>query len=519
MEEIDGNLSIYFESLGVKCECNLIEGIFIFSSKSKYFDEIDIKKIPFPSYFIFYDKDDSDKSINSKMNDALFLWKKRYFLDNHRLSFQVSKNISEVIQCILNIRNFICQTEDLFLAGHPDFSIWFECSPKIPAYISSILWGVSEGVNDRYIKSCFDDSLIEEKKTISEDKNMHEIKQEYIEQDNVKSNENNTTLNNVSLDTFFWKVSEVKKEVGENFDTTHDFYNSSINNTHKSAKTNKWDVKNISTIKTKLGDLFEEKQGEITKVKEHFIPLKNKKSFPIYGAETDYDSNLSELDGLISHHLEIISFGSVNQILNIKVFQPRFELKCKKLPNESEESKNIRNQTYYDSLGEVLFTKKVVMYFKHVASGEYGFIQATKFFNDEIRMYASFFDYHKKKFVLSGKPIEHAIEYPERNGTWGTSNVQNYERQCWLTISSFRNECYKIYRFLLNSDKTVKLKNYIKLMREHARIIGMSEQYNKFLKEMVTTVLPENSDNLSQEHYNLLKSLSSEGIYSLEIDC
>uniref|UniRef100_A0A0K0EQ63 VWFA domain-containing protein n=1 Tax=Strongyloides stercoralis TaxID=6248 RepID=A0A0K0EQ63_STRER len=503
LAEIEGNLNVYFEVLGIKCECNLVEGIFISSSTSKHFNEIDIKKIPFPSYFIFYNKEKDDKFINSRRSDALFLWKKRYFLDNYSLSFQVCKEIPEVVECILNIKNSICQKGDLFLAGHPDFSIWFECIPKIPPYISSILWGVYEGVNDDYIKSFFDDPSDEEKESTLEEESVPEIKKEIGEQDNVESNVNNTTLNNVSLDKFFWKVPETKREIGENSDISTNPYDSNVNNTNINTKISKWDIKNVSVVKTKLGDLFEVKQGEITKVKEHFIPLHSKKPFPMYDTETENDIDSSDLDDMTSHHLELISFGSVNQILNIKVFQPRFELKCKKLSGESE----------------VLLAKKVVMYFKHVASGEYGFIQATKLFNDEIRMYASFFDYNNKKFVLNGKPIEHTMEYPENNAIWGTSNIQNYERQCWLTISSFRNECYKIYRFLLNSEKTVKLKNYIKLMKEHAKIIGMTEEYNKFLKKMVSTVLPENPGNLPAEHYNLLKNLSSHGIYSPEIDC
>uniref|UniRef100_A0A0K0FMT2 MJ1316 domain-containing protein n=1 Tax=Strongyloides venezuelensis TaxID=75913 RepID=A0A0K0FMT2_STRVS len=518
LADIDGNLSIYFEELSTKCEFNLIEGIFMCSSTSKFLDEIDIKKIPFPSYFVFYDKDYSSKNIKSKTDDVLFLWRKRYFIDNHTLSVQISKNVSGFIECIHNIKNFICQTEDLFLAGHPDFSIWFECTPKIPSYISSILWGVSEGINDRYTNSCFDEPPIEKEKSVLDNNSTNEIKSEVMEQDDNKLNDNDKPSDVTNLDTFFWKVPETKKENSENIEMFSNSYNSNMNNLHKSKKMNKWDIKNISTVKTKIADLFEEKQGELVKVKEHFIPLHSKKPFPLYGADVNYDMHLPELNGLISHHLEIISFGPVNQILNIRVFQPRFELKCKKLPNEDGENKGLSNQTYYDSLGEVLFSKKVVMYFKHVASGEYGFVQATKLFNDEIRMYASFFDYNNKKFVLNGKPIEHTVEHSDRNAVWGTSNVQNYERQCWLTISSFRNECYKIYRFLLNSEKAVKLKNYIKLMRDHARIIGMMDEYNKFLKEMVSSVLPEDSNNLPTDHYNLLKSLSSEGIYSPEID-
>uniref|UniRef100_A0A0N4ZRG6 VWFA domain-containing protein n=1 Tax=Parastrongyloides trichosuri TaxID=131310 RepID=A0A0N4ZRG6_PARTI len=516
MSNIEVGLHKYLDDLRYNCEFNLIEAIFILSSKSKYFDEIDIKKCLFPSFFIFHDKDGSNELLKNKTKDILFLWEKKYLIKNHKLSIQVSESIDEFVKNMNNIEKFLCQTEDMFLAGHPDFSIWFQCIPKIPSYISSVLWGVTESINHRYIKSCFDDPIIQEKKIkIEEDESSNVDKEIKIEsQGNCLTEIKDVLLSpRKDVDLFFWKVPKPKEEHIETSDTIINNYKPQEYNISRSKRTNKWDVKNISTVKTKLDNIYEEKQGEIIKVKEHFIQLHNKGSFRLYNTSNDCDNHVTELNGLISHHLEIISFAPVNQILGFKVFQPRFELKCKKLINESQNNKDITNQTYFDSLGETLFTKKTILYFKHIASGEYGFIQATKDLNDEIKLFLSFFDYNNKKFVLNRKIIDHSINETSNHIKWGMSNVPTHERQCWLTISSYRNECNKIFRSLLNPEKLQKLEGYIKSMKRHADIIGVTEEYNCFLKAMVASALPENPGDLAPNHYALLKNIAKEGIY------
>uniref|UniRef100_A0AC35UIC6 Uncharacterized protein n=1 Tax=Rhabditophanes sp. KR3021 TaxID=114890 RepID=A0AC35UIC6_9BILA len=437
--------------------------------------------------------------------DGLRLFKS----SNQTLSTESFEYVLQKVKCdddlrdaLTNIEIKLTKSDEVFLAGHPDFAIWFECFPAIPPDLSILLWG----------SNCVKEDLsllgFASNKKQEDENNDEAIKEELIPEIKREIMDSNEEVKDLRND--LW-VPKEDVTVFENDVTKNKLKGKNINS--RRSKNNE--------IKFSFDDEFTSSRTKSLREEINFVQSisKDDPTLPLYAVDDFVIEPNKYMRHLLSHHFEIISFAPVNQVLLLQIFPPKFELRCSNKEN-NHTNDQFSNASHFESLGEVLCSKKLVLYFKHVASGEVGFIQCLKMSNGELKFFCNFFNYKNKIFVhtstgTSQKPHRKSEELLADNVNKG--NTATSKRQCWLSNGAFKNELNKLSRFLPYPDKYRKAKIALSRLSEYAKTISCFEEINKAVQMLAAAHLSGSTTKFEKEHLIFMEELKSKGLMSEKI--